>query len=98
MLLWQTIYNLADRLIDLCNANGVAYPGENAVGTLFDILINLSWLRELRDLHIPYFLCDCLDRLFARASPAVIGFSCYMSQVLPALALGRLIRQRRPEI
>jgi uncharacterized protein len=25
MLRWQTIYNLADRLIDLCNANGVAY-------------------------------------------------------------------------
>jgi uncharacterized protein len=25
MLRWRTIYNLADRLIDLCNANGVAY-------------------------------------------------------------------------
>jgi ribosomal peptide maturation radical SAM protein 1 len=63
-----------------------------------DPAIDLPWLREFRDVHMPRFLSDCLDRLLAGPPPTVIGFSCYMSQVLPALALGRLIRQRRPEI
>ncbi len=63
-----------------------------------DPVIDFSWLREFRDVHIPRFLSDCLDHLFVGPAPTVIGFSCYMSQVLPALALGRLIREHRPEI
>jgi ribosomal peptide maturation radical SAM protein 1 len=61
--------------------------------------IGIAWMLKFRDIHIPRFLSDCLDRLFGGPPPAVIGFSCYLfSQALPALALGRLIRERRPEI
>lgn len=57
-----------------------------------------AWLHHVRDDLVPAFLEDCLARLDQWGRPRVVAFSSTFSQTIPALALGRMLKERRPEV
>lgn len=57
----------------------------------------VAWLRQVRNEVVPLFLDRCVDAIAAR-NPDVVGFSCTFFQTVSSLALGRLLKERHPEI
>lgn len=57
-----------------------------------------GWLlRVRRELIVP-FLEHCYQRICAGGVPEVVAFSCMFFQTVASLALGRLLKERHPEI
>jgi ribosomal peptide maturation radical SAM protein 1 len=56
-----------------------------------------AYLRNLRREVVPAFMDDCVKNLGITPDVKVVGFSC-LFQVMPALALGRRIKEAHPEI
>ncbi len=46
---------------------------------------------------VPRFLDACADRILAER-PAVVGFTCTYTQLVPSLALGRVLKARDPRL
>src|SRR5262249_43828208 len=57
-----------------------------------------SWLLGVRRWAVRPFLEHCYERLFSGDPPRVVAFSCMFFQTVASLALGRLIKERRPEV
>jgi ribosomal peptide maturation radical SAM protein 1 len=57
-----------------------------------------AWLLDIRRRIVRPYLERCAERLFSGDPPRVVAFSCMFFQTVPALALGRLIKERRPEV
>jgi ribosomal peptide maturation radical SAM protein 1 len=57
-----------------------------------------AWLRMVREQVVPQFLRDCVGKLLSCGDIKVVGFSCTFFQTVASLALGRLIREYRPDI
>jgi ribosomal peptide maturation radical SAM protein 1 len=53
-------------------------------------------LIQIRDKIAPNFLADELERLIPKPYD-IIGFSCVVNQLIPALALAKMWKERRPE-
>ena len=56
-----------------------------------------GWLKQIRETVIEPYLEHCVDRLLADR-PRVVAFSCMFFQTVAALALGRLLKERDPDI
>lgn len=59
-----------------------------------------AWLLDIRRRIVRPYLDHCYERLFSSEPepPRVVAFSCMFFQTVAALALGRLIKARRPEV
>lgn len=68
-----------------------------------------AWLRLIRESVVPGFLQECLSRLdiskplgdaplAGEAERDVVVFSCTFFQTIPAIALGRLLKQQYPHL
>lgn len=57
-----------------------------------------AWLLRVRHELITPFLEHCYQRVCAGGVPAVVVFSCMFFQTVSSLALGRLLKERHPEI
>lgn len=57
-----------------------------------------AWLARVRRDVVPVFLEHAYQRLIASGVPRVVGFSCMFFQTIAALALGRMLKERHPEI
>ncbi len=53
---------------------------------------------DFRRRIVPAFLDSCADTICQRPNLRVVGFSCMFYQTLPSIALGRRIKQRRPDL
>ncbi|MDC0723678.1 hypothetical protein [Nannocystis bainbridge] len=56
------------------------------------------WLRRIRDQIVPEFLQDACTCIEAAGVPAAIGFACESFQTNAALALGRRLKRRHPQL
>ncbi|MFZ6179098.1 hypothetical protein [Nannocystis pusilla] len=56
------------------------------------------WLRRIRDEVVPEFLRDACARVELAGVPAVIGFACESFQTNAALAVGRRLKRRHPQL
>ncbi len=56
----------------------------------------LPWLRKFRDAEISRFLGKAYETLLGYGPIGVVAFSCNATQTVPALALGRFIKERHP--
>jgi len=57
-----------------------------------------AWLAQTRRDVVDSYLEHCYRRLTEHGVPRVVGFSCMFFQTIAALALGRLLKERHPEI
>jgi ribosomal peptide maturation radical SAM protein 1 len=57
-----------------------------------------EWLLKIRREVVPAFLEYCLDYLLQAGEMQVVGFSCSFFQTISSLALGRLIKERYPQV
>jgi ribosomal peptide maturation radical SAM protein 1 len=57
-----------------------------------------AYLRRVRHDVVPEFLERACRRVVERGVPAVVAFSCMFFQTVAALALGRMLKERHPEI
>jgi ribosomal peptide maturation radical SAM protein 1 len=78
-----------DELLERCRSELDALP---------DIADRVAYLRRVRHEVVPAFLEESYRRIVAGGAPAVVGFSCMFFQTVAALALGRLLRERHPDI
>ena len=79
----------AERIVALCR---------NEAGSFGRQDLDPAWLEAVRAEMIPAFLDDCCEMLFSGDDPAIAAFSCVFFQTVPAIALARRIRQRRPDV
>lgn len=77
---------------DFLDAGG---PG---LGTIPHVPDPGAWLKRLRSVNVPVFLHACRRFLHRAAEPEVVGFHVEASQLLPALALGRILKTVHPEV
>ncbi|WAS90719.1 hypothetical protein [Nannocystis punicea] len=56
------------------------------------------WLRRIRDEVVPEFLQDACASVEAAGVPAAIGFTCESFQTTAALAVGRWLKRRHPQL
>ncbi|MFT3772576.1 MAG: RiPP maturation radical SAM C-methyltransferase [Minicystis sp.] len=75
--------------LDLC--------GEE-LSTILKVPDPAAWLRKIKHEVVDLFLDLTCRRVVEGGVPRVVGFSCMFFQTLPALALGRLLKERYPEI
>lgn len=57
-----------------------------------------AWLGQIRREVVGSYLEYCYRRLTEQGPPRVVAFSCMFFQTIAALALGRLLKERHPEI
>ncbi|MDC3957230.1 RiPP maturation radical SAM C-methyltransferase [Polyangium jinanense] len=57
-----------------------------------------AWLRKIRAKAVPVFLDACVQWLREAAETRVVAFGCTFFQTLPALALGRRLKQAAPHV
>lgn len=68
------------------------------LGLIPDVPDPQLWLRWARRQVVPAFLEYCYRRLIEDGIPKVVAFSCLFFQTISSLALGRLLKERHPEI
>jgi ribosomal peptide maturation radical SAM protein 1 len=87
---WRRPFGLAeDDFLHLCG---------NELETLPNVADPVTWLRKIRHEVVGPYLEHCYQRLCADGPPRVVAFSCMFFQTVAALALGRLLKERHPEI
>lgn len=57
-----------------------------------------AWLLKIRRSVVGPFLEHCYQRITADGVPKVVAFSCLFFQTVAALALGRIFKERHPQI
>ncbi|MGE0398143.1 MAG: RiPP maturation radical SAM C-methyltransferase [Kofleriaceae bacterium] len=57
-----------------------------------------AYLRRVRDDIVPAFLEKVYEQIVRDGVPKVVGFSCMFFQTVASLALGRMLKERHPEI
>ena len=68
------------------------------LGLIPDVPDPIAWLRRARKQVVPAFLEYAYRRLTADGIPRAVAFSCLFFQTVPSLALGRLLKERHPEV
>lgn len=68
------------------------------LGTLAKVPDPVPWLRKIRREVVGMFLEQAYRRVVQGGVPRVVGFSCMFFQTVASLALGRLLKERHPEI
>lgn len=66
--------------------------------TIPNVTAPQDWLRKVRRKGVPHFLEQCYQQVVSGGVPRVVAFSCMFYQTLASLALGRLLKDRHPEI
>lgn len=67
------------------------------IETIPSIADPLSWLSKVKR-SVAQYLELCYDLLTKNGTPRVVAFSCQFFQTVAALAFGRLLKERHPEI
>lgn len=70
----------------------------NELTTIPNVPDPIAWLRHIRHEVVGVYLEQCVERLTAGGVPKVVGFTCMFFQTIAALAVGRLLKERHPEI
>jgi ribosomal peptide maturation radical SAM protein 1 len=68
------------------------------LGSIYKVPDPASWLLKIRREIIGRFLEQCYRRVIEGGVPRVVGFSCMFYQTIASLALGRLLKERHPEM
>src|ERR1700690_1102061 len=87
---WRRPFGLPeDEFLRLC--------GEE-LGLIPEVRDPIDWLRRSRKHVVPAFLEYGYRRLTDDGIPKAVAFSCLFFQTIPSIALGRLLKERHPEI
>jgi len=70
----------------------------NELETLPGVADPITYLRKIRNEVVEPYLEHCYRELTADGVPEIVAFSCMFFQTVAALALGRLLKERHPEI
>jgi ribosomal peptide maturation radical SAM protein 1 len=68
------------------------------LGTIYKVPDPVGWLLKIRRQVIGRYLEQCYARVVEHGVPKVVAFSCMFFQTVSSLALGRLLKERHPEI
>lgn len=70
----------------------------NELETIPNVPDPIPWLQHVRRHVVSAYLDQCVERLTANGVPKAVGFTCMFFQTVAALALGRRLKERFPEI
>ncbi|PYG87226.1 ribosomal peptide maturation radical SAM protein 1 [Ruminiclostridium sufflavum DSM 19573] len=72
--------------------------GKTELENILKVQNKQEWLLKIRNEIVPSFLESCLNFLLQTGELQVVGFSCSFFQTISSLALGRLIKERYPQV
>jgi ribosomal peptide maturation radical SAM protein 1 len=86
----EQVRALERRVDDLLANDARVWLGHEDRDRLRDLVL------EVRDVAVPRFLDDCLAAIVSD-TPSMVGFTCLFDQTIASVALGKMVKEARPE-